>query len=69
MSSSSHVPSAIANYIADAVENLTAAHGAEIAREVEGHLLFTLTLTDLDTDVYMLPGVAKLIESMEDYAA
>lgn len=69
MDSSSHVPNAIATYIADAVEDLTAAHGAEIAAEVEGHLLFTITLSDLDTDVYMLPGVSKLIESMEDYAA
>lgn len=69
MSASSHAHSLIATYIADAVKDLTAAHGEEIAREVEGHLLFTLTQSDLDTDVYMLPGVSRLIESMSDYAA
>jgi len=71
--------SAIETYIADAVETITAAHGEEIAREVEGHLLFSVDLTEYLTDggdcpeitedIYTLPGVAKLIESMSDYAA
>lgn len=71
--------SAIETYIADAMETITAAHGEEIAREVEGHLLFAVDLTEylvdggdcpeITEDIYKLPGVAKLIESMSAYAA
>lgn len=72
--------SVIETYIADAVDTITAAHGAEIANEVEGHLIFSVTLSDylvdveghltITEDVYMLPGVSRLIENMtEDYAA
>lgn len=72
--------SAIESYVENAVENITAAHGAEIANEVEEHITFSVDLSDymsednegypvITEDVYMLPGVSKLIESMSDYAA
>lgn len=71
--------SAVESYIDTASEEICAAHGREIADAVTDHLreiaddiyeaIEWYEHPEIHADVYFLPGVSKLIESMTDYAA
>lgn len=71
--------SAVESFIDTASEDILAAHGRGIADAVTDHLreiaddiyeaIEWYEHPEVHADVYFLPGVSKLIESMSDYAA